>query len=364
MRLLNKKKRIQYLGFNDIWFSIIGILIISTIANYLFNNPSERESIDLKFIGWFAALINVICYWIIIRSILIFLRKKYPNFKDDIRRIISLLIAIISVILVVDYTVGFLLAKFFTLLGYNSSHMVILKVLIPIIITVIMIMAIYEAVYYYVRLKKSIREEEQAKQVMIQAQLDTLRNQAQPHFLFNSLNTLRDIIDQDPKEHAKDFVDNLSNVYRFILESGNTNLTSIEKELKFAKAYVYIQSERFGDNLQMNWNIPEDKLTAMIVPMSLQLLIENAIKHNIVSRAKPLIIMVTIKNDFLVVHNTIQPKSTKVPSTKIGLKNIEQRYALISSKLPEITNDGNQFTVSLPLLKLSDQKKNYANTNH
>lgn len=364
MKLLNKKRRIQYLGFNDIWFCIIGILTISIIANYLFNNPSERETIDLVLIGWFAALVSTICDWCIIRSILIFLRKKYPDFKDDLKRIIFLLFAIISVILIVDVTMGFLLAKFFIFLGYSSSHMVLLKVLLPVFLIIIMTMAIYEAVYYYIRLKKSIREEEQAKQIMIQAQLDTLRNQAQPHFLFNSLNTLRDIIDQDPKEHAKDFVDNLSNVYRFILESGNTNLTSIEKELKFAKAYVYIQSERFGDNLQMNWNIPEHKLTAMIVPMSLQLLIENAIKHNIVSRAKPLLITVTIKGDFLVVHNKIQTKSTKVPSTKIGLKNIEQRYALISNKLPEITNDGNQFTVSLPLLKLSDQKKNYANTNH
>lgn len=364
MRLLNKKRRIQYLGFNDIKFSIIGVLIISIIANYLFNNLSERESIELILIGWFGALIPTICDWFIIRFILIFLRKKYPDFKDDYKRIIFLLFAIVGVILLVDFTMGFLLAQFFTFLGYNSNHMVLLKILVPVILIVIMIMAIYEAIYYNVRLKKSIREEEQAKQVMIQAQLDTLRNQAQPHFLFNSLNTLRDIIDQDPKEHAKDFVDNLSNVYRFILESGNTNLTTIEKELKFTKAYVYIQSERFGDNLQMNWNIPKDKLTAMIVPMSLQLLIENAIKHNIVSRAEPLVITVAIKDDFLVVHNKIQAKSTKVHSTKIGLKNIQQRYALISNKLPEIINDENQFTVSLPLLKLSDQKKNYANTNH
>ncbi len=364
MRLFNKKKRIQYLGFNDIWFSIIGILIISIIANYLFNNLSERKSIELIFIGWIASLFFTICDWFIIRYILIFLRKKYPDFKDDLKRISFLLLAIIIVILLVDFIGGSFLAKFFTLLGYNSTHTVQLKVLLPIILITIMDMAIYEAIYYYVRLKKSIREEEQAKQVMIQAQLDTLRNQAQPHFLFNSLNTLRDIIDQDSKEDAKGFVDNLSNVYRFILESGNTNLTSIKKELKFAKAYVYIQSERFGDNLQMKWNIPENKLRSMIVPMSLQLLIENAIKHNIVSKAKPLIITIAIKGDFLVVHNKIQAKSTKVSSTKIGLQNIKQRYALITNKLPEIINDGNQFTVSLPLLKLSDQKKNYANTNY
>ncbi|WP_299887030.1 sensor histidine kinase [uncultured Lacinutrix sp.] len=215
-------------------------------------------------------------------------------------------------------------------------------------------MAIYEAIYYNVRLKKSIREEEQTKQVMIQAQLDTLRNQAQPHFLFNSLNTLRDIIDHDTKEDAKDFVDNLSGVYRFIIESGNSNLIPLEEELKFAKAYIHIQSERFGDNLQMNWNVPENKLTSMIVPMSLQLLLENAIKHNIVSKAKPLLINVTIEDDFLVVSNKIQSKSTQTPSTKIGLKNIEKRYQLISSKSPIINNDSKCFKVSLPLLNASN----------
>lgn len=364
MQLFNNKKRIQYLGFNDFWFSVVGILILSNIANYLFNNLSERETLDLVFIGWIGALIPTICDWIIIRFILIFLRKKYPDFKDDLKRIIFLLFAIITVIFFIDFTVGFLLAKTFTFFGYSSSHMVILKVLLPVILIVIMIMAIYEAIYYNVRLKKSIRDEEQTKQIMIQAQLDTLRNQAQPHFLFNSLNTLRDIIDQNSKEDAKAFVDNLSGVYRFILESGTTNLISLQEELKFAKAYIHIQTERFGDNLKVNWNIPEDKLSAMIVPMSLQLLIENAIKHNIVSRAKPLVVDIETIDDQLIVSNNVQVKSTQTPSTKIGLKNIEKRYALISNILPDIKNDGNRFMVTLPLLKLSDQKKNYANTNY
>ncbi|WP_108807532.1 sensor histidine kinase [Aquimarina spinulae] len=364
MMLFNKTKRIQYLGFNDMWFSVVGILILSLSTDYIFNNSFQSYPLALAFYSWGASLIITICDWLIIRWILIFLRKKYPDFSDDVKRIVIFFLAIVTTIFVVDYVGGHSIQYIYRLLGKNANYFTQLKVLLPVTLVTIMIMAIYEAMYYYVRLKKSIREEEQTKQVMIQAQLDTLRNQAQPHFLFNSLNTLRDIIDQDSKEDAKGFVDNLSNVYRFILESGNTNLIAVEKELKFAKAYVYIQSERFGDNLQMNWNVPENKLTSMIVPMSLQLLIENAIKHNIVSRAKPLIITVTIKDDFLVVHNKIQTKSTKVPSTKIGLKNIEQRYALITNKLPEITSDGIQFTVSLPLLKLSDQKKNYANTNH
>ena len=153
-------------------------------------------------------------------------------------------------------------------------------------------------------------------------------------------------------------------MYHFILESRNTNLVSLREELKFAKAYMYIQTERFGDNLKIHWSITESKLSFMIIPMSLQLLLENAIKHNIISKAKPLCITVETKEDCLLVSNKIQVKSTQMPSTKIGLENIVKRYTLLSSKLPEITNDGDRFIVSLPLLKLSDQKKNYGNTNH
>jgi LytS/YehU family sensor histidine kinase len=227
-----------------------------------------------------------------------------------------------------------------------------------------MTMAIYEAVYFYIRLKKSVREEEQAKQAIVQAQLDTLRNQAQPHFFFNTLNTLRDIIDQNSAEDAKEFVNKLSEVYRFILESGSANLISLRDELSFAKSYIHIQSERFGDNLKLNWHIPETSLDAMIVPMSLQLLLENAIKHNIISIAKPLLINVEIKNNQLVVSNRIQLKSTQIPSTKVGLKNIEKRYSLISSEPLAIENDGNQFIVSLPLLKLSEHKNTHEHTDH
>ena len=229
--------------------------------------------------------------------------------------------------------------------------------MVVVILLTTMIMAIYEAVYFFILLKKSIREEEQSKQAIIQAELDALRNQAQPHFFFNTLNTLRDIIDQSPKEDAKQFVDKLSDMYRFLLEAGNTNLIALRDELKFAKAYIHIQSERFGENLKLNWNIPDEHLNTMIVPMSLQLLLENAIKHNVISRARPLEINIHIRGDYMIVDNIIQKKSTQLPSTKLGLKNIEKRYALISDRSVDIVNNGHQFSVSLPLLKDSAIKE-------
>ena len=352
--LVKNEKRIKYLGFNDFWFMVIGIIILSFVTDYLFSKSFFRLSLVEAIISWSVSLFFTICNWIIIRKVIILLRKKYTHFEDVGKRLVLLFLAIVGTVILVDF-IGNKILTFIFKKDYHAQSFS--KVLLPVIIISTMTMAIYEAIYYYIRLKKSIREEEQAKQAVVQAELDALKNQAQPHFLFNTLNTLRDIIDQNPKEDAKEFVDKIANVYRFILESGNANLTSLKEELQFAKSYIHIQSERFGENLKVNWNISTSSLDSMIVPMSLQLLLENAIKHNVISKAKPLVIEVEVKNKHLVVSNKIQPKSTKLPSTKVGLKNIEKRYHLISGKSIEIKNDKNQFQIYIPLLQLADQKK-------
>ena len=360
--LVNKNKRIKYIGFDDFWFSVLGIIILGIATTYLFNASILSLTLVEAIITIVVVLFFSITDWVINRAFMIFLRKKFPHLKDSVQRIVFFLLAIVFTVVTVDY-IG---AKLFSFVGLNINYSFQerTKALLIIIFISIMTMAIYEAIYFYVRLKKSIREEEQSKQAIIQAQLDALRNQAQPHFFFNTLNTLRDIIDQNSKEDAKEFVDKLSDMYRFLLEAGNANLISLRDELKFSKAYIHIQSERFGDNLKLNWNIPKASLDTMIVPMSLQLLLENAIKHNVISRAKPLEVHINIKDDCIVVFNKIQVKSTQLPSTKVGLKNIEKRYALITEKLVEIVDNGNLFSVSLPLLKTSEQKNSYANINH
>jgi hypothetical protein len=360
--MFSKKKRIKYLGFDDFWFSIIGILILSFATFYLFNPSFDNVSLIEAVLSWGVGLLFTIIDWFINRAIMIFLRKRYPAFHDDARRIMLFFLAVVCTVILVDFTGTSLLSLIpgVNALDYQSRF----KVLLFIVFLTIMIMAIYEAIYYNVRLKKSVREEEQSKQILIQTQLDALQNQAQPHFFFNTLNTLRDIIDQNSKEEAKEFVDKLSDIYRFLLEAGNDNLIPLKNELRFAKAYIHVQSERFGDNLKLNWDIPEASLNTMIVPMSLQLLLENAIKHNVISKAKPLTIHVAVHDNKLVVGNKIEPKSTQLPSTKVGLSNIEKRYTLISGKSIEVKNDGNRFMVSLPLLTILDKNNKDAHTDY
>lgn len=347
--LTNKKKRVTYIGFNDFWFSVIGILVISFVTAYFSNYSNALLTWAEVAFSWGFLLFLGIISWLIVRSTMIFLRKKYPDFQDDVKRIALFFLTIVCTVFLINF-IGRTIISFIPGVNYVGGAPMLKGLLLSVLITT-MIMAIYEAIYYNIRLKKSVREEEQAKSAVIQAQLDALRNQAQPHFFFNTLNTLRDIIDQNPKEDATKFVDKLSDMYRFLLEAGNANLITLRDELKFSKAYIHIQSERFGDNLKLNWNLPETALDKMIVPMSLQLLLENAIKHNVISKARPLEVTICSKDDRIVVENKIEAKSTQLPSTKVGLKNIENRYALITKKPVIIKNDGVLFSVALPILK-------------
>lgn len=348
--LFNKRKRIEYLGFDDKWFVIIGIFVLGFVTDYLFTNSFGRFPLQEALINWSISVFFTICNWTFMRSVIIALRIKYPTLRETAKRILIALVILVISVIFIDYAGNVLLAKMWGT-SYHPKERSF--VLLPIVLISTMVQATYEAIYHFTKLKTAIRLEAEAKQNMIQAQLNALKNQSQPHFFFNSMNTLKDIIDQNSKEEAKDFVDKLSVVYRFILEAGNKNLIPLEEEMKFAEAYIHIQKERFGDNLLVNWEIDEDYKSKFIVPLSLQLLLENAIKHNIISKNKPLTVSIATDGDgeIVTVTNKIQLKSTRLPSTKMGLKNIESRYKLISNKMPEIINDGIDFWVKLPLLQ-------------
>jgi LytS/YehU family sensor histidine kinase len=213
-----------------------------------------------------------------------------------------------------------------------------------------MIIAIYESIYFMHQLKHSVEETEHLKRENLNAQLDALRTQVNPHFLFNNLNTLVSLIPEDPKQ-AVDFVQQLSKLYRHILEVKDEKSILLKDELDVLKAYAFLLKTRFGNNLEVNINVPEEKMSKKIVPLSLQLLMENAIKHNIVSADKPLQIDVFTQNGSLVVSNNLQIKNQVTESTGIGLDNIRNRYKLLSEKPVKVTANDTNFTVSIPLIE-------------
>jgi len=345
--LFNKERRLKYLGFNDIGFMALGILLLSFVTDYIFENSFGRYPFPQAVLSWSISLIFAFCDWTIIRTIIILLRKKYPHFKDDVKRIVLLFLTIIVVVIGIDTLGGYIISILNDIPFYYPNRF---QVQLPIILVSTMTMAIYEAIYYNIRLKKSILQEEHSKQAMVQAQLDALSNRAQPHFFFNSLNTLRDIIDHNSKAEAKLYVDKLSDVYRFILKVGKENKIPLKEEIEFAQAYIHVQSERFGKNLDVHWNIKKETMHHFVIPTSLQLLIENAVKHNVISKSRHLSIKIFEWDESIVVENPLQPKSSKIPSTQLGLKNLQARYALMTQRPVTIENDGNHFRVGIPLL--------------
>lgn len=190
----------------------------------------------------------------------------------------------------------------------------------------------------------------------LETQLKLLKQQISPHFLFNSLNTLR-CIATDNK--TKSYITQLSNVYRYLLTNNkykDEDLVLLKDELEFTNSYLYILKERFEDSLDIDINISQETLYMQIPPLALQVLIENATKHNVVSMDSPLSIYIYNEGEeTLVVKNNLQPKLSSEDSLGIGLDNIKKRYQLLSDKEIEIIKTDTDFTVKIPLIKRRDK---------
>ncbi len=184
----------------------------------------------------------------------------------------------------------------------------------------------------------------------LQTRFDVLKQQVNPHFLFNSLNVLTSLIKLEP-DLAEKFTEQLAKVYRYVLENKDNELVALATELDFLESYVFLLNIRFLDKLKVNINVPEDLKNAEVIPLAVQLLIENAIKHNSMSKKSPLVIDIFIdKKCNLNVINNLQEREARITSTGIGLKNIENRYKLLNNSEPEFLKTENQFIARIPLI--------------
>jgi len=181
------------------------------------------------------------------------------------------------------------------------------------------------------------------------AQYELLKQQVNPHFLFNSLNTLKYMVESDDK-HSVDFILKLSDFYRFTLESRKLDLIKLTQELEILQAYVFLLKARFEEGIDLAMRIERDHYQSLLPPFTLQLLIENCIKHNVVSLEKPLRIQLYSENNYLVIENGLQPKRTPEASTGLGLENINQRYEHLFDKKITIEVTDTTFRVKLPIV--------------
>ena len=190
---------------------------------------------------------------------------------------------------------------------------------------------------------------EKLKTEQVFTQFQSLKNQVNPHFLFNSLNALSSLVYED-QDKAVSFIRKLSKVYRYVLDKKDEELVKVEDELDFMENFIFLQQIRFGENLKVlieKSNIRDGYLP----PLALQLLVENAIKHNVISEKDPLSVSIKIEDTYCIISNSIKEKLHK-DSTGIGLANLKARYEYLSKKKMEIENDGIEFIVKLPVLQL------------
>lgn len=185
----------------------------------------------------------------------------------------------------------------------------------------------------------------------LQSQYDVLKQQVNPHFLFNSLNVLTSLIKLEP-DLAEKFSEQLSKVYRYVLENKDNELVDLNTELNFLDAYIFLLNIRFVGKLQVNLNVPDENRNDKIIPLAMQLLIENAIKHNVMSKSNPLVIDIFIDNENrLNVINNLQERPSQIVSTGVGLKNILNRYQLLNLTVPVFQKTENQFVAKIQLVK-------------
>jgi two-component system, LytTR family, sensor kinase len=192
-------------------------------------------------------------------------------------------------------------------------------------------------------------ELERTRMDNLAAQYEILRQQVNPHFLFNTLNTLKYMVESDDG-HSVDFILKLSDFYRFTLENRKLDLIRLSEELKILQAYVFLLKARFEEGFEVTIQIPGSRQQSMIPPFTLQLLVENCIKHNVVAPDKPLSVEIYLENDFIVVKNNVQPKITPESSTGIGLENINERYQHLLNRNIDVFPEATTFTVKLPVI--------------
>lgn len=213
---------------------------------------------------------------------------------------------------------------------------------------------------YQQQLEKSREEVENYKRISGQAQLQSLKNQVNPHFLFNNLSVLSALIPTDAAASVE-FVRQFSRVYRYVLKSHEKELVTLDEELSFVDSYLFLLRTRFDSGLNVSISVPDQSRKAYILPVSIQMLVENAVKHNIVARGKPLHIDISVsEGQSITVRNNLQPKPVEESeSTQLGLSNINKRYQFLGSSGIVINQSAEAFSVTLPLISLSDSSGSF-----
>ncbi|GAA4394628.1 hypothetical protein GCM10023187_00660 [Nibrella viscosa] len=327
---------------------MIGIPAVELLTNLLYLEQYQYDWwIYLRTSFW--GVFYIFLLWEAFTRWLKWVRAKFPQIGQTRRRILLTFAGYFAIITAAQIAV----VSLFGLLGIAGVPItpdVYVQQLLGGYIVILIVGILYEIIYYLTKLKAALIEAEKAKKTSLQHQYDTLKAQVNPHFLFNSLNSLSMLIEENP-EQASAFIDEMSTVYRYLLQTSVRELIPLRQELCFLNSFFHLLKIRYGESIRLTHSVDEALLDAQLPPLTLQSLIENALKHNVLLPDSPLTIRVTsTPTGELVVSNTICRKITRALSNRTGLATIVTRYRLLDLPDPVIEDDGHRFSVRLPLV--------------
>lgn len=333
--------------FRFLYMILLGVVITLTLNLVV---PGKAGKI-LHFYDFMVSIFISIMVWEGNLRIDQWLNTKFPWITRPLRRIT------IHLLLSVGYsaTVIFIGSFLFNILSNNlpfEGHdfmKITMIVLGCLVVMSMLLLSIEISTQFFRHWKNSLVEIEKYRTESLQAQLQNLKNQINPHFLFNNLSVLSSLVYKD-QDKSVEFINQLSKVYRYLLDNQNHELVTVEKELVFIQSYIFLLKIRFEQNLNILTDIKKEDLYAFIPPMALQILIENAIKHNEASSDFPLTISITSAGNSIIVANNLQLRPQHEPSSQTGLQNIKARYKFFTEQGVEIIQTEQSFTVKIPLL--------------
>jgi sensor histidine kinase YesM len=333
--------------WREITIRFVGITIVSLISVFLDFGYSQGDSQFTK--AFLVSFIRTALIWNGSMILIQFAVKRYPVFKETFKLIAFQIIGLCFFVLLVELGEIYIVEKYLkVVMNYTEKRTLIIGSLL----ITFMISSIYASVAFFIQWKENLLRTQALEKANLEARYDTLRNQVNPHFLFNSLNTLLMLVNDNPV--ASKYVESISEIMRYMLQSQDKEAVLLRDELKIARDYVFIQQSRFGDKLQVEFNVPEKYFHYAIPPLALQMLLENAVKHNVVSKDDPLKVKVYMQDSlFVVIENTVKAKIDKDPSTGVGLDNIRKRYLHLTGKDIVVKQENGKFVVMLPLFEKS-----------
>lgn len=282
-------------------------------------------------------------------------RRRFPEITQTPRRILSTIITLATFLLVFASVIRMVLG-YVTISDIIADWTLIFDKAEINFVAAFMIGSVYESVYFFEKWKNTIEQNEALKNQQVRTQFEVLQNQMSPHFLFNSLNTLTTLIAEN-QNTAISFTERLSEVYRYILQNKEKELVTLEQELEFAKNYLYLLQIRYPENLHVTFDIDDQFNQSHIAPLTIQILVENCIKHNIISKTNPLNIEIYVQNGkSIVVKNNLQVKKVIEKSTKTGLVNIKKRYKYLCDQSIDVITTSQNFMVAVPLINVVESQ--------